>query len=285
MGNLLSNTIYNYNQVYDTLRTVKLNDYLLDKRDNVHNSLFNAALNKLMLSVNFVLRYLYNKVIADEYNPNDLKSNLPFLVCDSVIKICEAIMSHYVLVADKTLVIWDNDGADRNDLRHRLNWVDTMSNENVENSSTEFWEDIETVDKNANLLKFNKLNYQFIEYKDKNWLKPSSILIIYTSSLIQKGNEGPYKRLTIGPISLTEFWNADYVHNNSLNEIIAENTPKYVIENVDYVNGTCKLFDKINMRFLTVNLDKIKNLNNFEFDGIIDNYDEMFHVKRKTNII
>lgn len=285
MGNLLSNTIYNYNQVYDTLRTVKLNDYLLDKRDNVHNSLFNAALNKLMLSVNFVLRYLYNKVIADEYNPNDLKSNLPFLVCDSVIKICEAIMSHYVLVADKTLVIWDNDGADRNDLRHRLNWVDTMSNENVENSSTEFWEDIETIDKNANLLKFNKLNYQFIEYKDKNWLKPSSILIIYTSSLIQKGNEGPYKRLTIGPISLTEFWNADYVHNNSLNEIIAENTPKYVIENVDYVNGTCKLFDKINMRFLTVSLDKIKNLNNFEFDGIIDNYDEMFHVKRKTNII
>jgi hypothetical protein len=160
-----------------------------------------------------------------------------------------------------------------------------MSNENVEYSATEFWEDIETVDKNANLLKFNKLNYQFIEYKDKNWLKPSSILIIYTSSLIQKGNEGPYKRLTIGPISLTEFWNADYVHNNSLNEIIAENTPKYVIENVDYVNGTCKLFDKINMRFLTVNLDKIKNLNNFEFDGIIDNYDEMFHVKRKTNII
>ena len=149
----------------------------------------------------------------------------------------------------------------------------------------EFWEDIETIDKNAKLLNFNKLNYQFIEYKDKNWLKPSSILVIYTSSLIQKGNEGPYKRLTIGPISLTEFWNADYVHNNSLNEIIAENTPKYVIENVDYVNGTCKLFDKINMRFLTVNLDKIKNLNNFEFDGIIDNYDEMFHVKRKTNII
>ena len=91
MGNLLSNTIYNYNQVYDTLRTVKLNDYLLDKRDNVHNSLFNAALNKLMLSVNFVLRYLYNKVIVGEYNPNDLKSNLPFLVCDSVIKICEVI--------------------------------------------------------------------------------------------------------------------------------------------------------------------------------------------------
>ena len=245
----------------------------------------NAALNKLMLSVNFVLRYLYNKVIVGEYNPNDLKSNLPFLVCDSVIKICEVIMSHYVLVADKTLVIWDNDGADRNELRHRLNWVDTASNENVENTSTEFWEDIETIDKNAKLLNFNKLNYQFIEYKDKNWLKPSSILVIYTSSLIQKGNEGPYKRLTIGPISLTEFWNADYVHNNSLNEIIAENTPKYVIENVDYVNGTCKLFDKINMRFLTVNLDKIKNLNNFEFDGIIDNYDEMFHVKRKTNII
>lgn len=285
MGNLLSNTIYNYNQVYDTLRTVKLNDYLLDKRDKVHNSLFNAALDKLIMSVNYALHFLYDKISKGEYNPNDFSSNIPIKMCDSVIKICETIISHYISVPDNTFVIWDNDGEQRNDLRHRLNWVETIKDENVENTSTEHWEDIEAVDKNKQLLNFDKSNYQFIEYKDKNWLKPSSILVIYTSNLIQKGNEGPYKRLTIGPISLTEFWNADYIHDNSLNEIVAENTPKYVIETVDYVNGTCKLFDKINMRFLTVNLDKIKNLNNFEFDGIIDNYDEMFHIKRNTNII
>ena len=250
MENLLSNTIYNYNQVYDTLRTVKLNDYLLDKRDKVHNSLFNAALDKLIMSVNYALKFLYDKIIKGEYNPDDFNSNLPFKMCDSVIKICEAIISNYIYFPNKN----SEDG-------------------------------IEIDDKNKQLLNFDKSHYQFIEYKDKNWLNPSSILVIYTSNLIQSGNKGSYKRLTIGPISLTEFWNADYIRYNSLDEIVAENTPKYVIETVDYVNGTCKLFDKINMRFLTVNLDKIKNLNNFEFDGIIDNYNEMFHVKRNRNII
>ena len=70
MGNLLSNTIYNYNQVYDTLRTVKLNDYLLDKRDKVHNSLFNAALDKLIMSVNYALHFLYDKISKGEYDGN-----------------------------------------------------------------------------------------------------------------------------------------------------------------------------------------------------------------------
>lgn len=275
MGNLLSNTIYNYNQVYDTLRTVKLNDYLLDKRDKVHNELFNNALDKLIMSVNYALRFLYDKIIKGEYNPHDFKSNLPFKMCDSVVKICEIIMSYYIYVPNNTFVISDNNGEERNDLK----------NEIIETTSTEYLEDIKIDNKNKQLLNFDKSNYQFIEYKDKNWLKPPSILVIYISNLIQKENKGPYKRLTIGPISLTEFWNTDYIRDNSLNEIIAENTPKYVIETVDYVNGTCKLFDKINMRYLTVNLDKIKNLNNFDFDGIIDNYDELFHIKRNTNII
>ena len=39
----IQNKIYNYNQIYDSLRTLKLNDYITDKRNNVHNDIYEDA--------------------------------------------------------------------------------------------------------------------------------------------------------------------------------------------------------------------------------------------------
>lgn len=59
-----STSIYNYNQIYDYLRTIKFNDYLINKRDVIHNTLYENALNEFIQYINDCInnvRYIPNK--------------------------------------------------------------------------------------------------------------------------------------------------------------------------------------------------------------------------------
>lgn len=59
-----STPIYNYNQIYDYLRTIKFNDYLINKRDIIHNILYENAVNEFIQYINDCInnvRYIPNK--------------------------------------------------------------------------------------------------------------------------------------------------------------------------------------------------------------------------------
>lgn len=128
------------------------------------------------------------------------------------------------------------------------------------------------------LAPFNKDNFRFIEYKHKIWYCPSKVSIVYTKALV-KNEHGKYTRLNIGPLYLGEVWDNKFILDKDVNNIItADKTSKYVIEYIDYVNGYAILYDKINMNYLNIDLNYIKNINRYEFSH---NYDEMFSIKRK----
>lgn len=126
------------------------------------------------------------------------------------------------------------------------------------------------------ILEFNKDNFKFIEYKNKVWYYPSNINIIYTKSFVVD-EQGNLMRLKIGPLYLGELWNNNYIINKDINKIILNNN--YIIEYIDYVNGYVILYDKINMTYLNVDLEYIKNINKYEF---VHTYDEMFSTKRNN---
>lgn len=128
------------------------------------------------------------------------------------------------------------------------------------------------------LAPFNRDNFRFIEYKHKIWYCPSKVSIVYTKTLVKNEN-GKYTRLNIGPLYLGEVWDNKFILDKDVNNIItADKTAKYVIEYIDYVNGYAILYDKINMNYLNIDLNYIKNINRYEFSH---NYDEMFSIKRK----
>lgn len=126
------------------------------------------------------------------------------------------------------------------------------------------------------LAPFNKDNFKFIEYKNKVWYYPSKIIIVYVKSLVKNENK-KYIRLTFGPYLLNELWNNEYILNKDINKILKQDNTSYVIEYIDYVSGNVILFDKVNMTNITVSLDYILNVNNFEYSN---EYNEMFTVKR-----
>lgn len=72
-----STSIYNYNQVYDYLRTIKFNDYINNKRDIIHNTLYENALNSFIKNVN---DYIIGKNV---YIPSDIIN-----VVEQLIDIC-----------------------------------------------------------------------------------------------------------------------------------------------------------------------------------------------------
>lgn len=127
------------------------------------------------------------------------------------------------------------------------------------------------------ILEFNKDNFKFIEYKNKVWYYPSNINIIYTKAFVVD-EQGNLMRLKIGPLYLGELWNNNYIINKDINKIISNNN-NYIIEYIDYVNGYVILYDKINMTYLNVDLEYIKNINKYEFSHT---YDEMFSTKRNN---
>ena len=127
------------------------------------------------------------------------------------------------------------------------------------------------------ILDFNRDNFKFIEYKNKVWYYPSNINIIYTKAFVVD-EQGNLMRLKIGPLYLGELWNNNYIINKDINKIISNNN-NYIIEYIDYVNGYVILYDKINMTYLNVDLEYIKNINKYEFSHT---YDEMFSTKRNT---
>ena len=124
------------------------------------------------------------------------------------------------------------------------------------------------------ILDFNRDNFKFIEYKNKVWYYPSNINIIYTKAFVVD-EQGNLMRLKIGPLYLGELWNNNYIINKDINKIISNNN-NYIIEYIDYVNGYVILYDKINMTYLNVDLEYIKNINKNEFSHT---YDEMFSTK------
>lgn len=249
------NQIYNYNQIYDTLRTLKVNDYIMDKRDKVHNELYNNALDKLIVEVNLVID-VYKEKCEDKYG-------IPYYQLGE-----DAVACFYQIVNDNIEKIKTSSVFVVSIVASILKCLSGTYNK----------EDVD------NLLTFNKEKYQFVEVKHKNWIYPSKLLIIYINNLvcIDKNNK-KYSRLSIGPYSLSKFWDIEYVTTNSVENIVTNDIPKYVIEHIDYVKGICKLFDKVNMVHVTVDLNAIQNMNNYEFD--FNNFDELFHVKRKINII
>ena len=127
------------------------------------------------------------------------------------------------------------------------------------------------------ILDFNRDNFKFIEYKNKVWYYPSNINIFYTKAFVVD-EQGNLMRLKIGPLYLGELWNNNYIINKDINKIISNNN-NYIIEYIDYVNGYVILYDKINMTYLNVDLEYIKNINKYEFSHT---YDEMFSTKRNT---
>ena len=127
------------------------------------------------------------------------------------------------------------------------------------------------------ILDFNRDNFKFIEYKNKVWYYPSNINIIYTKAFVVD-EQGNLMRLKIGPLYLGELWNNNYIINKDINKIISNNN-NYIIEYIDYVNGYVILYDKINMTYLNVDLEYIKNINKYEFSHT---YDEMFSTKRNN---
>lgn len=72
-----STSIYNYNQVYDYLRTIKFNDYINNKRDIIHNTLYENALNSFIKNVN---DYIIDKNV---YIPSDIIN-----IVDQLLDIC-----------------------------------------------------------------------------------------------------------------------------------------------------------------------------------------------------
>lgn len=129
------------------------------------------------------------------------------------------------------------------------------------------------------ILEFNKDNFKFIEYKNKVWYYPSIINIIYTKAFVVD-EYGNHVRLKIGPLYLGELWNNNYIMNKDINKIISnDNISNYIIEYIDYVNGYVILYDKINMTYLNVDLEYIKNINKYEFGHT---YDEIFSTKRNN---
>ena len=127
------------------------------------------------------------------------------------------------------------------------------------------------------ILDFNRDNFKFIEYKNKVWYYPSNINIIYTKAFVVD-EQGNLMRLKIGPLYLGELWNNNYIINKDINKIISNNN-NYIIEYIDYVNGYVILYDKINMTYLNVDLEYIKNINKYEYSHT---YDEMFSTKRNN---
>lgn len=128
------------------------------------------------------------------------------------------------------------------------------------------------------LAPFTKDNFKFIEYKNKVWYYPSKINIVYIKSLVKNENKN-YIRLVFGPYLLSDLWNNKYILNKDFNKILKQENTSFVIEYIDYVSGNVILYDKLNMENITVPLDYILDVNNYEFSH---SYDEMFTVKRNT---
>lgn len=245
----IQNKIYNYNQIYDSLRTLKLNDYITDKRNNVHNDIYSNAINKMIAEVQMGIE-LFKTNCIKTYGIEYYETNI-----DAVAFFYNLIKHHNITFSSTYIV---------SIIVKLLSCINNMDKGEVDN-----------------LLSFNKENYQFIEIKHKNWLHFSKVKIVYIHNLICTSKENnTYSRLIIGPYSLQKFWDTEYI---STNNIITKNLNNYVIENIDYIKGTCKIFDKLNMRHLEIDLNNIEDIHNFEFD--LNMYDELFHVKRKINII
>lgn len=278
-------SIYNYNQIYDTLRNLKYNDYMLDKRNKIHNSLYQNAINLLIEDVNKE----FTIIVPPTPIPTEKPKDRPYRPIKQIPKpqygsatttVGKEIVTELKKYCKYTQLAEENGNTvDVSNIKcTNCKFTDlgcSIISDNITNENKTY---------KPELYNFNIENFQFIEYKDKYWYNPSRVLIVFSHNLIKNQN-GNSIRLTLGPYSLQEFWDTEYIDKNNIDEIVGEDSPKYVIEEVDYIKGKCKLFDKINMRFLYVDLNSIKNLNDFQFDGILDNYDELFHIKRKTHII
>lgn len=203
------NKIFKYTQIYDYLKNIKFDEYISDRRTDIHNQLFNNSI-KLLIE--------------------DVNSNNP------IGKISESIIN-----------------------------IITKYNE----YQTE------------PLKQFNTDNFKFIEIKSKSWYKPSKVNIIYSFSPV-KNKLGHYTRLTIGTFNLDEFWKNDYILKRNIENILSFNNSNisYSIEYIDYIKGICVLYDKVNFKTQTIDLDYILNINDYEFSNT---YNQMFINKRKNN--
>lgn len=310
--------IYNYNQVYDSLRTVKFNDYLVNKRDKIHDILYQNAIKLLIADVQLGLngtprtrvgRHIFSELKRYcSYNQETLyNSSFSITQINNLLKQCDncpffdkcnpsfleqhldgcAINESWNKKDNSTVKFWNKQSnINLEGDTYRNEYISAKWNIikpylvhkwNIEHTTDE-------IEYLSDLLKFSTEYFNFIEYKDKNWATPSKVKIIYTNNLV-RNEHGNTVRLTLGPYSLSEFWETEYLNVNNVEKIDSEETPKYVIEDVNYITGTCRLFDKHNMRYLTVDLNSIQNLNNFVMGGVLDNYDELFHIKRKINVI
>lgn len=120
-----------------------------------------------------------------------------------------------------------------------------------------------------NIPEVNEKNFRFIEYKNKNFLMPSKIRFVY--KLIPK---------VFGVYSIDKYWNNSYNLKKNIDNMLSEYNTKYIITDINYITGFCKLYDKINDVTFYSSLDYINNLDNFEITGIFNDYSELFSNKR-----
>lgn len=120
-----------------------------------------------------------------------------------------------------------------------------------------------------NIPEVNENNFRIIEYKNKNFLMPSKIRFVY--KLIPK---------VFGVYSIDKYWNNSYNLKKNIDNMLSEYNTKYIITDINYITGFCKLYDKINDVTFYSSLDYINNLDNFEITGIFNDYSELFSNKR-----
>lgn len=207
------NKIFKYTQIYDYLKNIKFDEYISDRRTNIHNQLFNNAI----------------KLLIEDVNSNIPVSNISQKLKD---------------IIDK-------------------------------------YNDIQEQYQKEKLKPFNKDNFKFIEIKNKSWYKPSKVNIIYSfSPVINK--LGHYTKLTLGTFSLDELWKNEYIFKKNIENVLSFNNSNasFSIEYIDYIKGICVLYDKVSFKTQTIDLDYILDINDYEF---LENYNQMFIVKRKNN--
>ena len=241
------NKISIYTQLYDYLKNIKLVEYLSNKRNIIHDQLFTNSVKRLIKEVN---------------NPDT--TNSVAIAIQKQIELYNIYQLYNVVPSLEQNI--DNHLLNK----HNIN-PEAVSNLLLQQYLNGEYDRFE-------IMPFNNDNFKFIEYKDKAWYKPSQITIVYNHSLV-KNEKGNYVRLVLGPYSLSSLWENKYILSRDFNKVIKPDTgSKFVIEYIDYVNGLCIINDKINNTDITVDLDYLLNMNDYEYNHL---YDQMFLINKK----
>lgn len=117
--------------------------------------------------------------------------------------------------------------------------------------------------KKYGISEINENDFKIIEISSLNWYQPSNVLLIYTKEKITyiENNKSKSKLLKLKNINLTEYWNNSYLINSSnISDILlTDNYNSLTVDYIDFVNGTCILYDKYNDVRYNVDINYLTN--------------------------